>query len=134
MKAPSSSARFENATKLLDYGYNTFSYKDFGKKGDLVKTINVNKGTNSQLDAILEEDCGTLLKKGNDKNVEQTISLEENILAPIKKGQKLGEISFTLDGEILSKVNIIAKEDVEKIGLFPIMKKVYYSWVDLLRS
>ena len=133
MKAPSSSARFENATKLLDYGYNTFSYKDFGKKGDLVKTINVNKGTNSQLDAILEEDCGTLLKKGNDKNVEQTISLEENILAPIKKGQKLGEISFTLDGEVLSTVNIVAKEDVEKIGLFSIIKKIYYSWVDLLR-
>ena len=133
MKAPSSSARFENATKLLDYGYNTFSYKDFGKKGDLVKTINVNKGTNSQLDTILEEDCGTLLKKGNDKNVEQTISLEENILAPIKKGQKLGEISFTLDGEVLSTVNIVAKEDVEKIGLFSIIKKIYYSWVDLLR-
>ena len=133
MKAPSSSARFVNATKLLDYGYNTFSYKDFGKKGDLVKTINVNKGTNSQLDTILEEDCGTLLKKGNDKNVEQTISLEENILAPIKKGQKLGEISFTLDGEVLSTVNIVAKEDVEKIGLFSIIKKIYYSWVDLLR-
>ena len=133
MKAPSSSARFENATKLLDYGYNTFSYKDFGKKGDLVKTINVNKGTNSQLDTILEEDCGTLLKIGNDKNVEQTISLEENILAPIKKGQKLGEISFTLDGEVLSTVNIVAKEDVEKIGLFSIIKKIYYSWVDLLR-
>ena len=133
MKAPSSSARFENATKLLDYGYNTFSYKDFGKKGDLVKTINVNKGRNTQLDTILEEDCGTLLKKGNDKNVEQTISLEENILAPIKKGQKLGEISFTLDGEVLSTVNIVAKEDVEKIGLFSIIKKIYYSWVDLLR-
>ena len=44
MKAPSSKIRFENATKLLDYGFNTFSYKEFGKKGDVVKTVSVNKG------------------------------------------------------------------------------------------
>ena len=44
MKAPSTKIRFENATKLLDYGFNTFSYKEFGKKGDVVKTVSVNKG------------------------------------------------------------------------------------------
>ena len=55
-------------------------------------------------------------------------------LAPVTKGQKLGEISFTLNGEVLSTVDIVAKENVEKIALFSIIKKVYYSWVDLLRS
>ena len=133
MKAPSSKIRFENATKLLDYGFNTFSYKEFGKKGDVIKTINVNKGIKDNVEAVLEEDCGTLLKKGDDKNVEQTLNLEDTISAPIKKGQKLGEISFTLNGELLSSVNIIANEDVEKNNLFTIMKKTYYSWINLLR-
>ena len=133
MKAPSTKIRFENATKLLDYGFNTFSYKEFGKKGDVIKTINVNKGIKDNVEAVLEEDCGTLLKKGDDKNVEQTLNLEDTISAPIKKGQKLGEISFTLNGELLSSVNIIANEDVEKNNLFTIMKKTYYSWINLLR-
>lgn len=134
MKAPSTAIRFENATKLLDYGYNTFSYKEFGKKDDIVKNVTINKGTKSEVEAVLEEDCGTLLQKGNDKNVEQIVSLDETISAPIKQGQKLGTISFLLDNETISTVNIVAKEDVEKIGLFSIIKKVYYSWVDLLRS
>ena len=134
MKAPSTKIRFENATKLLDYGFNTFSYKEFGKKGDVIKTINVNKGIKDNVEAVLEEDCGTLLKKGDDKNVEQTLNLEDTISAPIKKGQKLGEISFTLNGELLSSVNIIANEDVEKNNLFTIMKKTYYSWINLLRT
>ena len=133
MKAPSSKIRFENATKLLDYGFNTFSYKEFGKKGDVVKTVSVNKGIKDSIEAVLEEDCGTLLKKGDDKNVEQTLNLEDTISAPIKKGQKLGEISFTLNGELLSSVNIVANEDVEKNNLFTIMKKTYYSWINLLR-
>ena len=134
MKAPSSKIRFEDATKLLDYGFNTFSYKEFGKKDDVVKTVSVNKGTRNEVEAVLKENSGTLLEKGSDKNIEQTITLEENVSAPVTKGQKLGEVSFTLDGEVLSTVDIIAKDDVEKIGLFSIIKKVYYSWVDLLRS
>ncbi len=134
MKAPSSKIRFEDATKLLDYGFNTFSYKEFGKKDDVVKTVSVNKGTKDEVEAVLKENSGTLLEKGSDKNIEQTITLEENVSAPVTKGQKLGEVSFTLDGEVLSTVDIIAKDDVEKIGLFSIIKKVYYSWVDLLRS
>ena len=133
MKAPSTKIRFENATKLLDYGFNTFSYKEFGKKGDIIKTINVNKGIKDTVEAVLEEDSGTLLKKGDDKNVEQTLNLEDTISAPIKKGQKLGEISFILNGELLSSVNIVANEDVEKNNLFTIMKKTYYSWINLLR-
>ena len=121
MKAPSSKIRFENATKLLDYGFNTFSYKEFGKKGDVVKTVSVNKGIKDSIEAVLEEDCGTLLKKGDDKNVEQTLNLEDTISAPIKKGQKLGEISFTLNGELLSSVNIVANEDVEKMNYYQVL-------------
>ena len=39
MKAPSTKIRFEEAQKLLDYGFNTFSFKQFGKKGDVVKAV-----------------------------------------------------------------------------------------------
>lgn len=89
MKAPTTKIRFEEAAKLLDYGFNTFSFKEFGKKDDLVKTLTVNKGSSKTVDAVLNENCGTLIEKGKGKDVEQTISLEETVQAPIKKGQKL---------------------------------------------
>ena len=134
MKAPTTKIRFENATKLLDYGFNTYSYKELGKKDDIINTIFVNKGTKSQVEAVLEENAGMLLKKGSDKNIEQILNLEETVEAPISKGEKLGEISYLLDGETLATINIIAKEDIDKIGLFSVIKKVYYSWIDLLRT
>lgn len=134
MKAPSTKVRFAEAQKLLDYGFNTFSFKQFGKKEEIVKTINVTKGVRSSVDAILAETAGTLIEKGKDKNIEQNLILEDNISAPISAGQKLGEVSFTLDGSTLSSVDIIAKNDVEKLNLFTMTKKVIYSWIDLLRT
>lgn len=97
MKAPSTKVRFAEAQKLLDYGFNTFSFKQFGKKGDVVKNVLVNKGVKSNVDAIYEQNAGTLLEKENDKNIEQNLTLENNISAPITAGQKLGEVSFSLN-------------------------------------
>lgn len=97
MKAPSTKVRFNEAQKLLDYGFNTFSFKQFGKKGDTVKNISVNKGVISNIDVIYEQNAGTLIEKGNDKNIEQNLSLQENISAPITAGQKLGEVTFSLN-------------------------------------
>ncbi len=134
MKAPSTKVRFAEAQKLLDYGFNTFSFKQFGKKEEVVKTLTVNKGVRSTVDAILSDNAGTLIEKGKDKNIEQNLILEDTVSAPIAAGQKLGEISFVLDGKTLSTVDIVAKNDVEKINLFTMSKKVIYSWIDLLRS
>ena len=134
MKAPSTKVRFAEAQKLLDYGYNTFSFNQFGKKDETVKSINVNKGSRTTVDAVLAENCGTLIEKGKDKNIEQNLELDNNVTAPITTGQKLGKISFSLDGKLLSTVDIIAKNDVEKLNLFTMSKKVIYSWIDLFRS
>jgi D-alanyl-D-alanine carboxypeptidase (penicillin-binding protein 5/6) len=134
MKAPSTKVRFEEATKVLDYGFNTFSFEQFGNKDDVVKTINVSKGVYSTVDAVLSENAGTLIEKGKDKDIEQILTLDDTISAPLVAGQKLGEISFTLDGTVLSSVDIVAKNDVEKLNLFTMSKKIIYSWIDLLRS
>ena len=134
MKAPSTKVRFDEAQKLLDYGFNTFCFKQFGKKGDLVQNVSINKGTTSSLNLILEKDAGTLIEKGKDKDIEQTIQINENISAPIEAGQKLGEVKFTLNGEVLSTVNIVSKENIDKLNLFTMSKKLYYKWIDLLRT
>ena len=89
MKAPSTKIRFAEAQKLLDYGFNNFSFKQFGKKGDLVKKINVDKGVQNTVDCILSDGAGTLIEKGKEKNVEQNITLDDTVPAPISKGQKL---------------------------------------------
>lgn len=97
MKAPSSKVRFAEAEKLLDYGFNNFIYKEFAKKDDFLDSIYINKGVNSTVDIVFENNAGILIKKGEDKNIEQTITIDENISAPIQKGQKLGTATYSIN-------------------------------------
>ena len=134
MKAPSTKVRFAEAQKLLDYGFNKFSFKSFGNSGDVIQTVSVNKGVKNHVDAILENSAGTLIEKGKENQVTQTVEINDNIEAPIKKGDVIGKVVFSLDDSELSSTNLVASCDVDKITLFSMSKKIIYSWVDLLRS
>ena len=133
MKAPTTKIRFSEAEQLLNYGFNNFSYQSFGKTGDLIQTANIDKGVQATIPVVLENDAGILLAKGNEKNIEQTVTLDENISAPVSSGQKVGEITFSLDGEILSTVNLVSQVSVNKIDIATMSQKVYSAWFNLLR-
>lgn len=134
MKAPSTKVRFAEASKLLDYGFSKFSYKSFGNKNDIIENVSVDKGVKKTVNAVLENDIGTLVEKGKESQISQNVTISDNIYAPLKKGDKIGEVTFSLDGQILSTTNLVAETDVDKITVFTICKRVIYSWVDLLRS
>ena len=133
MKAPSTKVRFSEAQKLLDYGFNNFSYQSFGKAGDLIQTISIDKGVQATIPVVLENDAGILLAKGSEKNIEQTVTIEENISAPISNGQKVGEISFSLNGEVLATVNLVSQLAVNKMDIATMSTKVFSTWFNLLR-
>lgn len=133
MKAPSTKIRFEEAQKLLDYGFNKFSFKSFGNKNDVIKSVTINKGVKNSVNAVLKDYAGTLIDKGKESQVSQSIKLNNNIEAPIKKGDKLGQVTFSLDGNELASIDLVASDNIDKINLFTMSKKIIYSWIDLLR-
>ena len=134
MKAPTTKIRFAEAQKLLDYGFSNFQYKQLVRGGDILKEATVNKGVTSKINLSFERDVGVLLKKGEDKNVEQTINIDENLSAPIAQGQKVGEVIYMLNGEEVGRTNVIAETGVEKKTFFSIASFVYRNWFSMLRS
>lgn len=133
MKAPTSPIRFSEAQKLLDYGFSTFEYKEFAKKGDVIEVLPVTKGVLPTIEAVCADDSSLLLEKGQEKNVKQEISLVDTLSAPIAIGQKLGEIQYSLNGSVISSVDIIAKAEVKKISGWNMISHVLGKWFDLCR-
>ena len=133
MRAPSTKVRFAEAQKLLDYGFSNYQYKDLATRGTILKESDVNKGVNSKVNLVLESDVGLLLKKGDDKNIEQTVNVSENLTAPIYEGQKVGEVVYTLNGEEVGRSNVVAETTVEKKTFFSIASYVYRNWLTMLR-
>ncbi len=133
MKAPTTKIRFAEAQKLLDYGFSNYQYKELGTKGTVINEANVTKGVNSTVNLVLESDVGTLLKKGEDKNIEQAVNIDENLVAPLYEGQKVGEIIYKLDGKEIGKSNIVCERTVEKKTFFSIASYVYKNCFSLFR-
>ena len=134
MKAPTTKIRFSEAQKLLDYGFNNYSCKVFGNAGEIVQSLPVNKGVKQCVDVSFESSAKVFMKKGQEANVVQNINLENNISAPISKGQKLGDISYELDGKTIATVNLVADSDIEKINLFSMTTNLYNLWFNLTRT
>lgn len=134
MKAPTSAIRFQNATSLLDYGFSNYSFMSFANKGDVVKTVTVTKGVTSSINAVYENSPAFLIKKGEEANITYEIILNESVQAPISEGQQLGTVTYSLNGNTLSTVSLVAETSVEKIGLINNTKRILNSWFNLLRT
>ena len=134
MRGETSSKRFEETRKLLDYGFSNYEYKELGKANDVVGIANIEKGIQGEVEAVLSSDAGVVIKKAKNNNISQSIEIFNNISAPITKGQKVGELTFLLDNEIIDKVDLVSNKDVDKYSLGTMMKKIYESWFTILRK
>lgn len=133
MKAPTSPIRFAESQKLLDYGFNNFEYKKLANKNDLIKEISVDKGIENSVNAILENDSGVLIQKGQNKDIVQSVQLTDSINAPVYAGQVLGNVTYSLNGNEIGKVNIVAEKSVGKNTAFNMIEHVFFNWLSLLR-
>lgn len=133
LKAPTPAIRFSNAQKLLDYGFSNYSVTSFGKKGDVIKSVEIKKGTASSVDAILENDAEVLMSNGSSKDITQEIKLDDTFTAPILEGQKLGEVEFSINGNVVSTVNLVANKSSDKLSFGSIIKFVMNKWFNMLR-
>ena len=133
MKAPTSAKRFKCASSLLDFGFANFEYKKMISKDDIVKNVKIEKGVISETNAVAEKDCGTLIAKGNDFNIEQNIEMPDVIGAPVKKGDIVGKVIYKLNEKNIGECNIIVTQDIDKIGFFNMERYILNKWFNVLR-
>jgi D-alanyl-D-alanine carboxypeptidase (penicillin-binding protein 5/6) len=111
--------RFEESRKLMDYGFNNFEIKPIlnaKAEIDSLKSVNIKKGITTVAPLVTKTGLTFVAKKGA-KADEFKISAapveEAKLVAPIKKGDKLGTVTISYNGKNQS-TDLIANEDVEK--------------------
>lgn len=114
MGADNPKNRFSDAAALLNYGFSKCRiFTDDPSEGNT--TIPVKRGVEHSLSLSPANQFQYLSVKGEDFSaITKDLSLPEYIEAPVKKGEKVGEIIYTLGGEKIGAVDIIAKQDMEK--------------------
>ena len=112
--APTSKERFAAASNLLNYGFANYGVTQFGEKGSEIRSVAVESGKSDSVMTAAKESSSALLQKSQIKKAKIHINLPKKVKAPVKKGSTLGEIIITLDGETISRTDIVASHSVGK--------------------
>jgi D-alanyl-D-alanine carboxypeptidase (penicillin-binding protein 5/6) len=126
--SPTSKERFGAASKLLDYGFANYALASFGRS-EGYPSVKVLKGEKGYVALELSEDANFLVKKGDKNKIEKKVDARGEATAPIEKGTKLGEVTFYLGGEELSKRDLVARDAIPRITFFEMLKKMFSNWV-----
>ena len=121
--APSTADRFGSATKLLDFGFANYSLVRGAEKIEMIPNIQVQSGVRDNVPVELSGSSDFIVKKGNEDKVETEINIESSCVAPVQKGQKVGNVIFKIDGAKVAETDITVMETVEKINVWQLFIK-----------
>lgn len=125
--AKDTKTRFNAASTLLNHGFSGYSVKKQVEKGEPMGLVTVSKGTKTDIKVEAADSFSVLSPKVNPRNIEKNVVLSDTIIAPINKGDKLGEITFLENGEKVYSVDIVASGDVQKKGFHLILTDTLHS-------
>ena len=116
---------FSETSRLFDWGFENFSYQTVLEEAELVKEVSVALSKVDHVSVHPAADVELLLPKGTDHaSLERTLDLESPVDAPVTEGQVLGTLSLSLEGEVLTTVDLLASHDVEASGLLLFWRNV----------
>ncbi|MFV0343340.1 MAG: D-alanyl-D-alanine carboxypeptidase family protein [Anaerocolumna sp.] len=117
MAAPETKIRFREASKLLDYGFaNCIIYSDDNADLEVVP-IPIKKGVEKEVSYKVNDIFSYLCLKGtNPADITKSVTISENITAPIKENDKVGEVTYKLGGKTIGSVDIVATQSIDKAG------------------
>ncbi|HYN53850.1 MAG TPA: D-alanyl-D-alanine carboxypeptidase family protein [Methylotenera sp.] len=115
--APTDAARATESQKLLNYGFQFFDSKLVYKQGQSINQLKVWKGAENQVASTVANDLFLTLPKGEYANVRAIMSSTQPLIAPIKKGQVIGNVKFTLNGKTIDERALIAAKSIDAAGI-----------------
>ena len=134
MKAPTTALRFSEAKQLLDYGFTNYTSYKLSMENEIVKNISISQGVEKNLNAIYSSSNNIMLQKGTESKITQEINIPDTLTAPISQGEKIGEINYYLDGNLLASVDVVSDRSIKKIGLVNMSTYLIKQWFTLLRA
>ena len=122
-----SNNRFQDAKKLLNYGFSNYGNAIIKINQDELPELPVSKGTTATLTLSSEESVSFLVTKGKEGDIQKSFDLPERMMAPVKAGETVGTITFSLDGKTIGQIPIIASNNIKKMTYLNAVSKVLSS-------
>lgn len=130
--AKSMQARANQARELLNFGFGHFENIVVAPKDQKVGDAPIKFGEHKTVPAATANTLKVLTTKNQRPDISSIVKYNENISAPIKQGQELGQMLAVVGGKTVASTPIIATEDVAQAGFISRMWETLVGWVSNL--
>jgi len=118
MGTKADSARAAANAELLNYGFRFYETRQLYHAGEKLSEARVWKGAESLVPIGLNQDFSVTFPRGQYDNLKATMEISNSNVAPIQKGDKIGEAKIFFNGEVMAQQDLVALQSVEKAGIF----------------
>jgi len=115
--ASSDVVRAQEGQKLLNHGYRVFDAQRLYKKGDVIATPEIFKGTQNTIKLGFDRDIWLTLPREKFQGLKATLVTSQPLIAPYSAGQKVGIMKLTKDDKPVAEVAVVALEAVPVAGV-----------------
>ena len=123
MGCESSKARIKDARTLLDYGFSNCQRIHSETTRKEIGRIPVQKGQRSEVSCQEKVTADLIDIKTQKGKIVKKIKID-SVKAPVKKGQKIGEIQYSKGNIMIHKEKILAQETINKADFLTQIKKI----------
>ncbi|MDO4699346.1 MAG: D-alanyl-D-alanine carboxypeptidase family protein [Moraxella sp.] len=128
MGAKSMQARANQARELLSFGFGHFENVVIAPKGQTVGDAPIKFGQSKNVPVVTADTLKVLTSKNRKPDITSAIKYHDNISAPIKQGQELGQMMAVVNGKTVASTPIIATQDVEQAGFISRLWESVVGW------
>lgn len=107
---------------VLNYGFRFYESHTLYDEGEVMSRPRIWKGELESLAVGLNEDLAITIPRGAYDKLDAIMDIDKNIEAPISKGQQVGVVKISLDGDVLESIPLVALETINEGNLFQIAK------------
>lgn len=117
--------RARDAAMLLDYGFENFNRVEPATPA--LEPVRVWKGREDATRAVAERDPrSVIVPRGSEDLVEVSVTVDEEVTAPVEQGQRLGSLSYRVGETTLGEIPLVSATGVERAGF---LKRLWHSLV-----
>jgi len=126
-------SRSRESLKLLNWGLRKFDTVKIAEKDEIFTSLRVWLGKKNKVEVVTSENIYLTIPKRKKKTIKAVLEYKGPLQAPIKKGDKVGQLNVYVSGEMMQQVDILSNEDIKKANIFSRLFKSlnYMVWGDV---
>lgn len=128
MGSTSEAQRADDSLALLNWGFRFYETHRLFEPGKVVATQRVWKGKAEQVQLGVAQPMLVSVPRGRYGELKPSMNVPKTLVAPIAKGQAIGDVKVTLDGKVVAQAPLVAVNAVEEAGFFKRLWDAFWMW------